>query len=147
MNSTEYVVATVDGFRVPDEGPDAVLRMHDSGDYQIAKDDPRFEVWSRMIKDYRAAAKPLYVEFNPATRAVKEIFQPVIHRIRHVAQEQKDDRVDVVLLMAPSMYHLKTKRANYEKMLRLLEESVRSATPVLVTAHPDTQEILDVRPK
>ncbi|HKR11880.1 MAG TPA: hypothetical protein VJT15_07480 [Pyrinomonadaceae bacterium] len=145
MDKNNYIVDKIDSFQTSAPAATAVLRTDSNGDYQIAKNNILFDVWSNMINDYKTEGKPLYIEFDPATKMVKEIFQPVMRRIEHVAQDVKDDRLKVILFMAPSTYHLKVSRANYDEMKQRLEESIKKATPILVTAHPDTQEILDVR--
>lgn len=63
----------------------------------------------------------------------------------YVADQPKDRKLKVALLMAPSLYFLKTTRKNYEEMRKLLTESLKNNSTVLVTTDSETKEILDAR--
>src|SRR5262249_31795075 len=112
---------------------------------KISKKDPKYEWFANVIRDYKAERKPLFVEFDPIEKQVLNIFLPSRHRIEYVADQPKDDMLNVALMMAPSLYFLKTARKDYEELRRLLTESMKNNSTVLVSTDPDTKEILDAR--
>ena len=145
MESSSYVVGLVDEFEVAPDGDSDTLRMLNQGEYKISKKDPKYDWYANVIRDYKAERKPLFVEFEPIEKKVLNIFLPSKRRIEYVADQPKDGKLDVALLMAPSLYFLKTTRKGYEEMRKLLTESVKNQSVVLVTTDPDTKEILDAR--
>jgi hypothetical protein len=145
MQNLKVSVEKVTRFEDPSEQVNATLRLASGGTYTIPKKDPRFAVWSRLLKERQASGQLVYVESDLKTRTVTNIFLPSRRRIEFVASKPEEDRLKVILFMAPSVYFVKTSRADYDQLRRTLEEAVRTKAEVLVTAHPDTQEILDVR--
>ena len=145
MESSSYVVDLVDKFEVAPAGDSDILRLVNQGEYKISKKDPKYEWYANVIKDYKAEGKPLFVEFEPIEKKVLNMFLPSKRRIEYVADQPKDNKLNVALLMAPSLYYLKTTRKNYEEMKKLLTESLKNNSTVLVTTDPDTKEILDAR--
>jgi len=145
MNTLEVHVEKVTRFDDPGGQADARVELGSAGAFTVAKKDPRFKVWSQILKDWQASGQPVYVETDAATGAVRNLFLPSPRIIEHVAAQPEDGRLKVVLFMAPSLYHVKTTRADYDALRQKLEDAVKTQQPVLVTSHPDTQEILDVR--
>jgi len=145
MESSSYVVDLVDSFEVAPAGDSDILHLLDRGEYKVSKKDPKYEWFANVIKDYKAERKPLFVEFDPIEMKILNVFLPSRHRIEYVVDQPKDDKLKVALLMAPSLYFLKSTRKDYEELRGLLTESMKNNSTVLVTTDPDTKEILDAR--
>lgn len=126
-------------------GSDGILRLRSAGPFVLDAKDRRFPVWSRMIQERIASDGPVYVESEMDNHRVKNLFQPSLRQIEIVASQPEGERLNVVLLMAQSMFWVRTKHPNYEQLRRELTEGVQSGAKIWVTAHPDTQEILDAR--
>jgi len=145
MESSSYVVGLVDKFEVAPAGDSDTLSLLNQGEYRISKKDRKYDWYANVIRDFKAERRPLFVEFEPIEKKVLNIFLPAEYQIEYVADQPKDGKLDVALLMAPSLYFLKTTRKGYEEMRKLLTESVKNQSAVLVTTDTDTKEILDAR--
>jgi hypothetical protein len=145
MQNLKISIAEVLSFDDQAGQSDAILRLGDTHSYTVSKKDQRFTIWSRLLRERQVSKGPVYVESDPVTGVVQNIFLPSVRRIESVALEPKDNRLNVTVFMAPSLYFIETTRADYEELRRMLEESARTKTPVLITIQPDTLEILDAR--
>src|SRR6266511_3279312 len=134
MESSSYVVGLVDKFEVAPAGDSDTLSLLNQGEYRISKKDRKYDWYANVIRDFKAERRPLFVEFEPIEKKVLNIFLPSEYQIEYVA-----------LLMSPALYFLKTTRKGYEEMRKLLTESVKNQSVVLVTTDTDTKEILDAR--
>lgn len=144
MADKEFAFGKIAAFSAPDGG-DATLHIDLIGDLHYERSHRAFAVWSRLLMEAHASGEPVYVEYDQATRTLSDFFFPDIRKILFVAPQAKEGRVQVMFERAPSPYFLRMGAAGSGAMKVLLERAVKSKIPLLVTAHRDTQEILDVR--
>ena len=143
---SNYAVSRIVDFDEHSNPSNAILRLEDENSYLVSKQDRRFAVWTRMIRERQASHGSLYIEYDPATSIVKAIFQPSVRQIESVAPQGGSNRLTVVIFMSPSLYFIETTRSNAQQLRQLLEQSIPARTEILVTIHPDSLEILDARP-
>jgi hypothetical protein len=146
MSNHAASVSHIVDFDEHSQQSDAVLRLEDKNSYSVSKQDPRFAVWARIIRERQASHGSLYVEYDPATFVIKALFLPSVRQIEFVAPQPEGNRLRVTIFMAPSLYFIDTTRPNYQQLKQSLEQSARTKSEISVTTHPDTLEILDARP-
>ena len=125
----------------------SVLQLVDGENYALRKQNPKYKGWVEFI--YASKPRdPMYVETEPGTRNVKSLLGPLPRRVQYVAPELEEGRLDVILLMCPSVCYLNPDlgEEKFKSFREQLEYAMRSKDEVLVTTRPATMEILDVRP-
>jgi hypothetical protein len=145
MSSFTITVDKVVSFEDASERAHAVLRLATGQTLKVRRSDPRFDVWSGILRERQASGEPVYVESDPLTREVRNVFLPSARQIESLTLDPEARRLKVIMFMAPSLYFLSGTREDFEEVHQRLQQSIRDNAKVLVTAHPDTHEILDVR--
>ena len=140
-------VGKVTAFDQSSGGEHDVLTLQGSESFRLSRKSKLHAVWVDMVQNRRETGLPLYIEFLPLNREAVDLFLPSLHRVVTVAAKPEDGRLMVNLFMAPSNYFLRENRPDFQELRRKLETYQDKQEEVLVTAHPDTQEILDARPK
>jgi hypothetical protein len=146
MSNHAVSVSRVVDFDERPQQSDAVLRLEDKNSYAVSKQDRRFAIWARIIRERQASHGSLYVEYDPATFVLQALYPPSVRQIESVAPRPEGNRLRVVIFMAPSLYFIDATRPDYQQLKQVLEHSARTKSEILVTIHPDTLEILDARP-
>jgi hypothetical protein len=123
----------------------AFLRLDNDEIYAIKKEGNRFEDWSNFLREWQRFNRPVYVEADDDSSIVTMLLPSLPRRIEDIAAEPTDGLLPVVVFMSPSVHHLNVGHPNFDEMRGLLEQAVNTGQEVLVTADPDTLEILHVK--
>ncbi len=125
----------------------SILQLADGESYALRKDNPKYRGWVEFIYESKPRDS-MYVETEPGTRNVKSLLGPLPRRVQYIAPELEEGRLDVFLLMCPSVCYLNVDlgEEKFNSFREQLEDAMRSKGEVLVTTRPSNMEILDVRP-
>ena len=162
MKKTEANVGMLAGLQEAHEAPEdvavtlrqdqsdtdfSILQLADGENYALRKGNPKYKGWVEFIYESKPR-DPMYVETEPDTRNVKSLLGPLPRRVQYIAPELEEGRLDVILLMCPSVCYLNADlgEEKFNSFREQLEYAMRSKGEVLVTTRPSTMEILDVRP-
>jgi hypothetical protein len=144
MAETKSTVAKISGIDTSNAGADGTLTLEDGSRLTLPHQSPLFEFWSGWLPEQQTAKKPVYVEYDPGSKAAQRILATTEWGIEQVAATAEGDRLRVILLMKPSAYWLRTSRAEYAAWRALLEEAQKTEEPLLLVTQPETYEILHV---
>lgn len=152
------IVAPVQRFEAPageggtglfTEGPRAARVVFDDATYLIDPEDRHYPAWSGLLDRRSDSRKPVYAETAPAGAGEKKVTRLEVPRVREVAEIEPIPQLrgfGVHLLGSPMPLFLPRDR---EDLLGVLEASRDAAgeapAEVLITADPETHEILDAR--
>ena len=120
-------------------GADGVLQLVDGTRCTLARNDPRFAVWIRLLKGAQKAGLPVYLDCPDG--AARTILPFAARRIEKV-DAAVGEKAPVTIFMSPSIHHLRTDRADYAATRALLEEAAKGRQPLLLAVDPKTLEIL-----
>jgi hypothetical protein len=143
MGDVKTLTDLVAGVEDPGGAADAVLVLQGGTRCTLARTDPRFGVWQRLLKGSQTTGLPVYVRCDEAG-AAKTILPMAARRIEKL-EEAAGDTVAVHILLSPSPHHLRTGHADYAAMRAVVDEAARSRQPVLLAVEPNTLEILSAR--
>ena len=144
MEPLKASVGKISQFSEPAGGDSATFHLETVGTLYVSRKSHAYQTWTRLLRDWQAEKKPLYVEFDPHTRQIEDIEIPVRRKIDYVASSLEGNRLKVLYYMAPSEYFLRADAPHYQEMRRLLEEAIHSKAELYVT-DSDKRDILDVR--
>jgi len=149
MPKPSTIVAPVESSSPPLDRAEAELARQVSISIQFAGDqvvrldpaDSRSPIYARVLEDLRQRRRPAYVEFDPATRAIRLLLLPLLSRVLNIAT---GDDVEVELEESHGIHLLKRAGPYFEEFLAVLREAQARRSWVAVT--DDNQEIIDARP-
>ena len=142
MDQVEVVVDRIHSW-TQKEGADAVLRLGGGRELVARRGDERFNAWNQVESLARQKGWPVYVEFVPATHAIR-LMLLCTPRVVESVQPGVKGNMTVVFRRAPSYYTLNIDRPDFAAMLALLQDAVQTRREVLVAVQPTTLEILHV---
>jgi hypothetical protein len=142
-------VATIESSSPPFDRAEAELARRVSLSVQFAGDqvvrldaaDSRSPIYARVLDDLRMTRRPAYVEFDPATRAIRLLLLPLVSRVLNISTGED---VEVQLEQSHGIHLLKRASPYFEEFLAILREALARGNSVAVT--DEDQEIIDVRP-
>jgi hypothetical protein len=143
MDDVKVTTDLVAGVEDPGGDADGVLTLKGGTRCTMARQDPRFPVWQRLLKGAQTTGLPVYLECE-AGGAARVILPLAARRIEKV-DAPAGDKAAVTIFMSPSPHHLRTSHPDYAAMRALLEESVGTKGSVLLAVEPKTLEILSAR--
>jgi Glutaminase len=121
------------------------LELADGTSYALDKTDPKFTVWKEFLDWQRESDLSVYVAVESPSGIVRELL-PVFKRIvETVDPTPVGGRLRVVFHASPAIYYLNPALAHFVEFRDSLSSAARDHSSVLVTHHPATFEILDVR--
>lgn len=144
MTETSSAVARISGIDTPRASADGTLTLEDGCRVTLPRQSPLFNFWSGWLPEQQEAREPVYVEYDPGTRAAQRILATTAWGIEHLALTPTGERLSVILLMKPSEYWLRTTRPEYADWRAVLEKAQQSGERLLLVTQPETYEILHV---
>jgi len=106
---------------------------------------PLAAVWARMIDKLQQDGQPVYVEIDPGTAIITNLYIPMATGVIEVADDGKE-AIEVVFTGSQSIHHLRRDHEDFKQFFELLRDAQASGATLLVTANHDDFEIIDVRP-
>jgi hypothetical protein len=141
---THSAVARISGIDTSNAAADGTLTLENGSRITLPRQGPLFDFWSGWLPEQQTAKKPVYVEYDPGTRAAQRIVATTEWGIEQLAPTPEGERLRVILFMKPSAYWLRTTRPEYSAWRTLLEQAQKSEEPLLLVTQPETYEILHV---
>jgi hypothetical protein len=121
------------------------LELEDGRTYAIDKQDPIASVWTEFIAWQQETALPVFVEADRESSVVIQLL-PVYERLVDVVDPYPvDGRLRVVFKTSPALFFLNPALPRFTEWRAKLESAVCDKAALLVTHHPLTFEVLDVR--
>ncbi|HXB56636.1 MAG TPA: hypothetical protein VN461_17845 [Vicinamibacteria bacterium] len=140
----KVIIGKVAGCEAPPGSSEGTLRLADGSRFTLLRSDKRFDFWLGLLKDKQDSGTPIYVQADPATGAVRRILVVLPKRIESVGNAPEGDRLSVAILREPSMYFLRTTRADYAEWRDRLKDAQQTHAPLPLVVEPDSKEILHV---
>ena len=121
------------------------LQLENGNTYLVAKTDPKASMWREFVDWQQQARLPVYVEVETQSRIVREIFPTLKRRPDHVNRQPVDGRLRVIFRASPAIFFLNPALPKFKEMWARLDRAAADKEDVLVTHHPLTLEMIDVR--
>ncbi len=106
----------------------------------------RSAVWAEVLDSLRQTSQPAYVEVDPETNIITELYCPVVVRVGALNKIGKSDDVEVELVISHARHYLRRKNPDFKRLLEILQTALKKKMMVVVTEAHDGHEIIDVRP-
>ena len=151
MPNPNAIVSTTIRLEPPlDRAPEALLRSEDGisveleGERRVRLDpaDPRSPGFARVLDGLRRQRLPVYLEIDPATRAITRLLIPQVARV--VSISASEGVLDVELEPSHARHVLRLGEPDSADLERRLREALRHGGPVIV-AEDERHQIIDVR--
>lgn len=97
-----------------------------------------------ILEQLRQLLAPVYLEVDPATRAIKELLIPLVTQVTNIL-ETGGAEIEVVLRASHARHVLKRENRDFGLMLDTLRAAQQNKNWLIVT-ETDAPEIIDVRP-
>ncbi len=121
------------------------LELENGQTYAIDKHDPNFSVWTEFLAWQKKSTLPVFIEADSESSLVLQAL-PVYERLVDVVDPQPvDGRLRVVFKASPALFFLNPALPRFTDWRAKLEGAARDKAALLVTHHPLTFEVLDVR--
>ena len=118
----------------------------ESGDtFIVDKTDAKASMWKEFLDWQQKSQLPVYVEVETQSRIVREVFPAFRRRADHVNREPVIGRLRIVFRESPAIFFLNPALPRFREMWTRIERAAGSTEEMLVTHHPLTFEIIDVR--
>jgi hypothetical protein len=152
MPNPNAVISTVIRFQPPLDRPvaDALasegglsVELEDGRRVRLDPTDPRSEGFAQVLDGLRRQNMPVYLEFDPESSAVTALRVPVVSPVMGIRVIDRGV-LDVVLAESHARHLLRETSDDFDVLRRLLDEAVRTRTPVIL-AEDDAHEVIDVR--
>lgn len=123
------------------------LDLDDADDitYGLNKSDRRFGAWMEFLTLRREGGLHTYIEADAETHEVQEVLPSFPYYVREVNPRPVEGRLTVSLHTSPALFYLNPALPRFGELRAALEKAARESVQVLVTSHPLTFEIIDVR--
>jgi hypothetical protein len=138
--------ARVDQFEPASRGQNGRLHLVGGAVVELLPHHPMYALWADLIRLSQETRRPLYVETVPDSPIVANIQLAHKHTVLSVGLGEQKDQHEVICLPCPSPYLLSGDNPRRAELLTILRTAREARTPMWVTAHPHTREILDARP-
>lgn len=121
------------------------LRLADGTAYAVDKVDPKFEIWKQFLDWQHKWDLPVYIAAETPSRLVRALLPVFTLNVKVVDPLPVVGRLRVIFQASPAIYFLNPALPRFREMRHSLEEASTAGAAVMVTHHPLTFEILDVR--
>src|SRR5215470_13237966 len=81
MVSPAVSVSAITEYDEQSRQSEALLRLEDENTYLMSKQDRRFAIWQRIVRQQQATHGSLYVEYDPTTFMIQSLFLPSVRQI------------------------------------------------------------------
>jgi hypothetical protein len=122
-----------------------LIKMSSSDVLALNKDKKLFELWRQIIERRISANEPVFIRYHKDSRTIDDVLGSYERRIELIERKQADNRVNIVIFMAPSIYYVSNDNPRFDSVMTELQKSLDKQAPVYVVNDPDTLEILDAR--
>jgi len=121
------------------------LQLENGNTFLVEKTNPKASMWKEFVDWQQQAQLPVYVEVETNSRIVCKIF-PTFKRLPdHVNRQPVDGRLRVIFRASPAIFFLNPALPKFSEMWARLDRAAGNKEEVLVTHHPLTLEMIDVR--
>jgi hypothetical protein len=121
------------------------LQLENGNTFLVEKTDPKASMWKEFVDWQQKKQLPVYVEVQTQSRIVREIFPTSKRLPDHVNRQPVDGRLRVIFRASPAIFYLNPALPKFKEMWARLDRAAADNDEVLVTHHPLTLEMIDVR--
>jgi CheY-like chemotaxis protein len=154
MKKPEVIVETISsilpsgGKSVLEAKPSASLvtvKLHRDQSVQLDMSMPSAKTWADILETMQRAKQAVYLKIDPKTGLITDLLIPRVVKVATLKSNRKD-YIEVELVISQMHHYLRRSNPDFKKLLKTLENALKTETPVLVTDSRDRREIIDVRP-
>jgi len=152
MAETEIIVSSSIQIKRPAERPAVEALRAGEGLFveldggravRLAPEDPRSEGFAEILEGLKSLRAPVYLEVDPATRALKVLRIPLVSKVASV-REGRGGELEIALATSSARHVLRADRPDFARLKEALTAAAASGAPMVVT-EDDAHNILDVR--
>ncbi|MFW9844621.1 MAG: protein-glutamine glutaminase family protein, partial [Candidatus Thorarchaeota archaeon] len=128
----------------PEETPATVTVTFDDERIGLLETkNPRAAHWANILEHLEKEDLPVYVEIDPETGYITQLFMPEASKVRSLEPQENGD---LLVHLSPSHTHhyLRKKHGNFDTIRNILQTAIDEKSWVLVTETLNTHEIVDV---
>jgi hypothetical protein len=107
--------------------------------------DVRATAYAEILDNLRQINAPVYVEIDPATRAISRLLIPITSKVLSIISMPSGE-VEIELDLSNVRHVLKRTNQDFDQLLSVLQSAHAQGTPAIVTKTDDEHEIIDARP-
>ncbi len=121
------------------------VNLHSGTTAQLDMSHPNARTWAGILDAMRRARQAVYLKIDPKTGLISDLLIPRAVKVAALKTAGRKNAVEVELVVSQTRHYLKRSNPGFGSLLRILENALKTETPVLVTDSRDRQEIVDVR--
>jgi hypothetical protein len=122
------------------------VKLHGGQSAQLDMSMPHSKAWAGILDSVQREKQAVYLKIDPQTGMIADLLLPRAVKVASVKSANREADVEVELVISAMRHYLRRANPDYKKLLKTLENALKTGTPVLVTDSRDRQEIVDVRP-
>ena len=122
------------------------VNLHSGTTAQLDMSHPNAKTWAGILDVMRRSRQAVYLKIDPKTGFISDLLIPRAVKVASLKTGGRKNAVEVELVVSQMRHYLKRSNPEFGSLLRILENALKTQTPVLVTDSRDRQEIVDVRP-
>jgi len=125
--------------------PKIAVKLHGGETVHLDMSSPQAKTWAGILGTMQRAKQAVYLETDPKTNIVTELLIPRAVKVATLKSGNKRRDVEVELVVSQMRHYLRRSNPNFNGLLSIFENALKTETPVLVTDSRDRNEIIDVR--
>jgi hypothetical protein len=149
MPKSRIIVDAVQGISPAGEErpapPRIAVKLHGGETVHLDMSTPRAKAWAGILGTMQRAKQAVYLETDPRTNIITELLIPRAVKVATLKSGNRRRDVEVELVVSQMRHYLRRSNPNFNGLLSIFENALKTETPVLVTDSRDRNEIIDVR--
>ncbi len=122
------------------------VKLHGGQTAQLDMSMPNAKTWAGILDVMHRARQAVYLKIDPKTGLITDLLIPRAVKVATLKTANRKAGVEVELVVSQMRHYLRRANPDFKNLLNILENALKTETPVLVTDSRDRREIVDVRP-
>ncbi len=150
MPKSGVIVDAVEGISPAGEerpaAPRITVKLQAGETVHLDMSMPQARTWAGILATMQRAKQAVYLETDPKTNIATELLIPRAVKVATLKPRNRKGDVEVELVVSQMRHYLRRSNPDFNGLLSILENALKTETPILVTDSRDRNEIIDVRP-
>lgn len=121
------------------------VMLHGGQKAQLDTSKPNAKTWATILDAMHRERQAVYLKVDPKTGLITDLLIPRAVKVATLKTANRKADVEVELVISQMRHYLRRSNPDFKNLLNILENALKTETPVLVTDSPDRREIVDVR--
>ena len=129
----------------PENNNEVIVQLGKSPEKLILfRNEKRFDMWSRWLKDAHSDRKPVYIVARKQDGVIQDIQLASLRHIDSLIMSTDKQQLKVGMLPSPSYYHVLVNHPRFKELQEVLQRSLDNKKQVYIVLGSPL-EIVDVR--